>query len=152
MVQWFHLIEAFLAACRRIGWYSHVETDVRLVVGQYDPVRMQDTFTQRRARGMHCYFLIIYAEFSNINRRYEIALLVIVRIEGDQSVDRPEVEFPVASLHSRIVVELVADQSVLYGKYTDITGLRFKFHQPLVGTEPEIVIFIFQYFISYIIR
>ena len=76
---------------------------------------------------MHCYFLIIYAEFSNINRRYEIVLLVIVRIEGDQPVDRPEVEFPVASLHSRIVVELVADQSVLYGKYTisPVSGLNF---------------------------
>lgn len=47
---------------------------------------------------MYRYFLIIDAEFGDINRRNGITLLVVIRIKGDQSVDRPEIKFSVARL------------------------------------------------------
>ena len=70
---------------------------------------MQDAFAQRGIGGMYGYFLIIYAELRDIDRRNGIGPLVVIRIESDQSVDRSEVEFAVARFESRIMIELVAD-------------------------------------------
>ena len=72
----------------------------------------------------------------------------LFEIEKEKELYEAKVEFFTEIAHEAVsYTHLVAGS-----EYTDIPGFRFELDEPLVGPEPEIMIFIFQYFISYIVR
>ena len=85
---------------------------------------------------MHCHLLIIYTEFGDINRRHKIIRLRFSRVESDQSVYAPKIEFAIARLQSRFIIELIPQQPVFCRKNTYIILVGMKANESAVRPKP----------------
>ena len=141
VVEAFELIEQAAGLRLAVAQGGDLQRQGVLVVFQADRIRTDDALAQRRVAAPDSDFLVKQREIGDVDGRHVVGLAAEERlgVEGDQPLDTAEIDGPVRGFVPRLVVELIAQQTVGHGvDLPDTARPGIEQRQPPVGRDPEI--------------